>query len=154
MHKKGQMGRSFKPSRIIPCVFFREDCIVQCYVDDCIIFTKKNCWRADRFVQSLHNGHENSMLEDEGLTAQSCDHNFKFSIWYVYLRKSLFLSLWVTPETVHVYSAGEILEVVDEIMILCLQKHSKRIDTNTIADYLISLHLFSVFLQLWQLLSS
>ena len=40
MLKKGLLDRNFKPSKIDPCVFFRDDCIVLCYVDDCIIISK------------------------------------------------------------------------------------------------------------------
>ena len=37
-----------------------------CYVDDCIIFTKKRSEVADSFIHSLHNGPENFILESEG----------------------------------------------------------------------------------------
>ena len=65
MSKKGFLERNFKPIEIDPCIFFRDDCIVLCYVDDCIIFTKKSSKIADRLVQSLHNRPENLSLEDE-----------------------------------------------------------------------------------------
>jgi len=66
MLSKGLRDRGFKASETDPCVFLRKDCIVLCYVDDCILITKRNTKVADDLVDSLMNGHENFKLEDEG----------------------------------------------------------------------------------------
>ena len=66
MLKKGLLDRKFNSIKIDPCVFFRDDCIVLCYVNFCIIFTKKGFKVVDRFIHSLHNGPQNCILEDKG----------------------------------------------------------------------------------------
>ena len=66
MLSKGLRDRGFKASETDPCVFLRKDCIVLCYVDDCILISKKNSKVADDLVHSLMNGPENFKLEDEG----------------------------------------------------------------------------------------
>ena len=66
MLSKGLRKRDFKPRETDPCVFLRKDCIVLCYVDDCILKTKKNTGVADDLVKLLLNSPENFKLEDEG----------------------------------------------------------------------------------------
>ena len=61
----GLQDRGFVPSSVDPCVFFGSDCIVLTYVDDCIIVAK-SMFRIDELIKSLHRGHENFVLQDEG----------------------------------------------------------------------------------------
>ena len=63
---KGLTDRGFKQSTSDPCVFLRENCIIFCYVDDCIILSKKGASVAGDLVDSLKHGPENFILEDEG----------------------------------------------------------------------------------------
>ncbi len=54
-------------SNIDACVFFGKGCIILTYVDDCIIVGNlMDCVEA--LITSLHNGTENFILQDEGLT--------------------------------------------------------------------------------------
>ncbi len=53
--KAGLERRRFKQSSIDPCIFYRRDAIILCYVDDCIIFsTRKSI--LDTIFQSLAHG--------------------------------------------------------------------------------------------------
>ena len=63
---KGLLDRGFKQSNADPCVFLRENCVIFCYVDDCIILSKKGTSVAGDLVNSLKTGPENFILEDEG----------------------------------------------------------------------------------------
>ncbi len=56
----------FKQSISDPCAFLRENCIIFCYADDCIILSKKGIKVAGDLVNSLKHGPENFSLEDEG----------------------------------------------------------------------------------------
>ena len=55
----------FVQSSIDPCVFFNHNCIVLTYVDDCIIIGDTHD-RINLLIQSLHEGEENFVLQDEG----------------------------------------------------------------------------------------
>ena len=59
-------NRNFKSSNIDQCVYFRSDCIVLVYVDDCIIISKKNTKVADTLIESMRTGTEQFKLEDLG----------------------------------------------------------------------------------------
>ena len=63
--KKGLEDRNFKQSQTDNCVFFRNDCIVLTYVDDCVIFSKSKKV-ADDLILSLEKGHENFDFTDDG----------------------------------------------------------------------------------------
>lgn len=65
MLSKGLVDRGFTASKIDPCVFIRDNCIILVYVDDCIIISP-DTKVIDRFVASMQNGHENFKLTDEG----------------------------------------------------------------------------------------
>ena len=39
MLKEGLEKQKFKPSNVDPCLFITHDCIIICYVDDCLIFS-------------------------------------------------------------------------------------------------------------------
>ena len=49
-----------------PCVFIGKNSIVLVYVDDCLIFSKKNSGISDRLIRSLTNGKEKFEFTDEG----------------------------------------------------------------------------------------
>jgi hypothetical protein len=53
-------------SSIDPCVFFNHNCTVLTYVDDCIIVGDTHD-RINLLIQSLYEGDENFVLQDEGL---------------------------------------------------------------------------------------
>ena len=61
----GLQDRGFVQSNIDPCVFFNHNCIVLTYVDDCIIIGDTHD-RINLLIQSLHEGEENFVLQDEG----------------------------------------------------------------------------------------
>jgi hypothetical protein len=62
----GLQGCGFVQSNIDPSVFFAPGCIILTYVDECIIVgDMPNC--IDKLIQSLHEGDENFVLQDEGL---------------------------------------------------------------------------------------
>jgi hypothetical protein len=62
----GLQDRGFVQSNIDPCVFFGPGCIILTYVDDCIIIgDTSNC--INKLIQSLHEGDENFVLQDESL---------------------------------------------------------------------------------------
>ena len=63
--KKLFADRYYEQSDIGPCIFYRKDSISLCYVDDCIIITKKDS-TIKGIVNSLMNGKENFELIDEG----------------------------------------------------------------------------------------
>jgi hypothetical protein len=62
----GLQDRGFVQSSIDPCVFLNHNCIVLTYVEDCIIVGDTHN-RIDLLIQSLHEGDENFVLQDEGL---------------------------------------------------------------------------------------
>ena len=62
---KGLKQRDFFPSEMDPCVYYKDNCIVLVYVDDCIIFSKDKSV-IDDLIHSLMNGPENYVLTDEG----------------------------------------------------------------------------------------
>jgi hypothetical protein len=63
---KGLQDHEFAQSNIDPCVFFAPGCIILTCVDDCIIVgDTSDC--IDKLIQSLHEGDENFVLQDEGL---------------------------------------------------------------------------------------
>ena len=57
--------RNFIQSQVDKCVFFRKDCIVLTYVDDCIILGKTLA-DVDAVISSLHVGGEKFQLIDQG----------------------------------------------------------------------------------------
>jgi hypothetical protein len=61
----GLVVQDFIQSQVDKCVFFRKDCIILTYVDDCIILGK-NMADIDSVVSSLHEGTENFKLVDQG----------------------------------------------------------------------------------------
>jgi hypothetical protein len=56
----------FVKSSIDPCVFFNHKCIILTYVDDCIIIGDTHN-QINMLIQSLHEGNENFVMQDEGL---------------------------------------------------------------------------------------
>ena len=62
---KGLTDRNFIPSQIDPCIYYKDNCIVLIYVDDCIILSR-NKSVIDDFISSLKNGKEKYILTDEG----------------------------------------------------------------------------------------
>jgi len=52
-------------SSIDPCVFFNHNCIVLAYVDNCTIVGDRHN-QINSLIQSLHEGDENFVLQDEG----------------------------------------------------------------------------------------
>ena len=65
MLKTALEARGLKESVADPCVFMRNDLIVLCYVDDCIILSPKK-QIIDEFIASLETGPENFVFTDEG----------------------------------------------------------------------------------------
>jgi hypothetical protein len=63
--REGLIARDFIQSQVDKCVFFRNDCIVLTYVDDCIILGKTMA-NVDAVIASLHVGDENFQLIDQG----------------------------------------------------------------------------------------
>ncbi len=62
----GLQDRRFVQSNIDPCILFGPGCIIHTYVDDCIIIgDMSDC--INKLIQSLHEGDENFVLQDEGL---------------------------------------------------------------------------------------
>ncbi len=57
--------RNFIQSQVDKCVFFRKDCIVLTYVDDCIILGKTLA-DVDAVISLLHVGDEKFQLIDQG----------------------------------------------------------------------------------------
>ncbi len=62
----GLQDCGFVQISIDPCVFFNQNCIVLTYVDDCIIIGDSMDW-INKLIESLHEGDENFVLQDEGL---------------------------------------------------------------------------------------
>jgi hypothetical protein len=62
---EGLVVQDFIQSQVDKCVFFRKDCIILTYVDDCIILGK-NMADVDSVISSLHEGTENFQLVDQG----------------------------------------------------------------------------------------
>jgi len=65
MLKKGLQRRGFQESVADPCVFLRENMIILCYVDDCILLSPKK-EIIDEFLISLKHGPEQFIFTDEG----------------------------------------------------------------------------------------
>ena len=63
--KSGLEDRDFVQSRVDPCGFYGDGCIVLTYVDDCIIIGDTP-ERIDKLITSLHGGDEQFRLTDEG----------------------------------------------------------------------------------------
>jgi hypothetical protein len=61
----GLITRDFIQSEVNKCVFFRKDCIVLTYVDDCIILGKDMAI-VDAVISSLKEGHEDIELVAQG----------------------------------------------------------------------------------------
>ncbi len=62
---EGLVARDFIQSQVNNCVFFRKDCIILTYVDNCIILGKTMA-DVDSVISSLHEGTENFQLVDQG----------------------------------------------------------------------------------------
>ncbi len=62
----GLQDQGFVQSSIDSCVFFGPGCIVLMYVGDCIIIGD-SMDQNNKLIQSLHEGDENFVLQDEGL---------------------------------------------------------------------------------------
>jgi hypothetical protein len=60
----GLQDLGFVQSSNDPCAFFNHNCIVLTYVDDCIIVGDSHD-RRNLLIQSLHEGDENFVLQDE-----------------------------------------------------------------------------------------
>jgi hypothetical protein len=60
----GLQDQGFVQSSIDSCVFFGPGCIVLMYVDDCIIIGDSMDW-INKLIQSLHEGYEKFVLQDE-----------------------------------------------------------------------------------------
>ena len=65
MLQKGLQDRGFVASKVDPCVFIRDNCVILVYVDDCIIISKDEKV-IDRFVSSMMNGKEGFVLTYDG----------------------------------------------------------------------------------------
>ena len=63
--KKSLFDRGFKPSDIDPCLYIGNGMIILTYVDDCIIIGP-SMENINRFVDSMKNSDENSVLTDKG----------------------------------------------------------------------------------------
>ena len=63
--KKWLEDRDYKQSDIDPCVLYRKDSIILCYIDDCIIITKRES-SVRGIINSLVNGKEHFELTDIG----------------------------------------------------------------------------------------
>jgi hypothetical protein len=63
--REGLITRDFIQSQVDKCVFFRKDCIILTYVDDCIILGK-DMTIVDSVISSLKEGHEEFELVDQG----------------------------------------------------------------------------------------
>ena len=61
----GLKDREFFPSQIDPCAYYKDNCIVLVYVDDCIIFSKDKSV-SEELIYSLQHGPEKYVLTDEG----------------------------------------------------------------------------------------
>ncbi len=61
----GLQDCDFVQSRIDPCVFFNQNCIVLTYVDNCIIIGDTHD-QINGLIQLLHEGDENFVLQDKG----------------------------------------------------------------------------------------
>jgi len=62
---EGLITRDFIQSQVDKCVFFRKDCILLTYVDDCII-PGKDMAIMDSVISTLKEGHEEFELVDQG----------------------------------------------------------------------------------------
>ncbi len=61
---EGLITRDFIQSQVDKCVFFRKECIVLMYVDDCIIL-RKDMAIVDAVISLLKEGHEDFRLVDQ-----------------------------------------------------------------------------------------
>jgi hypothetical protein len=96
--REGLITRDFIQSEVNKCVFFRKDCIVLTYVDDCIILGKDMAI-LDAVISSLKEGHEDFELVDQcnigkylglGLLIRDIDVNiFKMSQSFLSLDKKI-----------------------------------------------------------------
>ena len=55
--REGLIVKGFIQSQVDKCVFFRKDCIILTYVNDCIILAK-NMTNVDSVISTLHEGTE------------------------------------------------------------------------------------------------
>ncbi len=98
--REGLITRDFIQSQVDKCVFFRKDCIILTYVDDCIILGKDMAI-VDSVISSLKEGHEEFELVDQGsidkylgLLIKDIDTNtFEMSQPFLIRRIIAFLSL-------------------------------------------------------------
>jgi len=98
--REGLITRDFIQSQVDKCVFFRKDCIILTYVDDCIILGKDMAI-VDSVISSLKEGHEEFELVDQGsidkylgLLIKDIDANtFEMSQPFLIRRIIAFLSL-------------------------------------------------------------
>jgi hypothetical protein len=98
--REGLIAWDFIQSQVDKCVFFRMNCIILTYVDDCIILGKTMA-DVDAVIASLHVGKENFKLVDQGsidkylgLMIQDIDSNtFEMSQPFLIWRILEFLSL-------------------------------------------------------------
>ena len=65
MLRTGLKSQGFKESVVDPYVFLRNNMIVLCYVDDCILLSPSK-GVIEEFILSLKNGPENFVFSDEG----------------------------------------------------------------------------------------
>ena len=63
--REGLITRDFIQSQVDKCVFYRKDCIIHTYVDDCIILGKDMAI-VDAVISSLKKGHKEFQLIDQG----------------------------------------------------------------------------------------
>ena len=68
MLAKGLKDRNFEPSKVDPCVFIGKDSIILCYVDDCIVISRR-AGSIDKFIKSLKDGPEQFEFTEEGSLA-------------------------------------------------------------------------------------
>ena len=55
--KEGLEERGFRQSEVDPCVFFKHDAVLLCYVDDCIVLSRDSK-TVDNIVESLRTGED------------------------------------------------------------------------------------------------
>ena len=77
--KAGLIDRDFVQSQVDKCVFYRQDCIILTYVDDCII-VGKDMQIVDSLIESLTVGHEKFLLTDEGSIDKYLEYLSKISM--------------------------------------------------------------------------
>jgi hypothetical protein len=77
--KEGLITRDFIQSQVDKCVFFRKDCIILTYVDDCIILGK-NMSDVDAVIASLHVGPERFQLIDLDFGSGGTNWYFEYQL--------------------------------------------------------------------------